>query len=108
ERPRASLSPRSGLPRLRADCRAVVRAAERLPRPGAGRCDHRQRRRRVLRPPMIEPLLHLSDRDLQDTALALRSGRLAPPFSAVGLRQVVSPEAAPRVAGALQDLAAAG
>ena len=50
---------------------------------------------------MIEPLLHLSDRDLQDTALALRSGRLAPPFSAVGLRQVVSPEAAPRVAGAL-------
>src|SRR5262245_50429073 len=56
---------------------------------------------------MIEPLLQLSDRDLQDLALALRSGRLAPPFSAVALRQVVSPEVAPRLAEALADVSAA-
>jgi hypothetical protein len=43
---------------------------------------------------MIEPLLGLSERDLQDVALARRSGRLAAPFSLVALQRLLSREAA--------------
>ncbi len=57
---------------------------------------------------LIDALLQLSDRDLEDLALALRSGRLAPPFAAVAIRRLLSRQLAPRVAGALQQLAAAG
>jgi phosphatidylserine/phosphatidylglycerophosphate/cardiolipin synthase-like enzyme len=57
---------------------------------------------------MIEPLHGLSERDLHDVALALRSGRLSPPFSCVTLQRIVSNDCAQRIAEAFQRLAAAG
>ena len=57
---------------------------------------------------MIKPLLGLSERDLHDVALALRSGRLSPPFSCVALQRIVSNDSAQRSAAAFQHLSTAG
>ena len=43
---------------------------------------------------MISQLLSLSERDLQEIAIALRAGRLLPPYSTAALQRVVSKEAA--------------
>jgi phosphatidylserine/phosphatidylglycerophosphate/cardiolipin synthase-like enzyme len=53
---------------------------------------------------MIEPLNRLSERDLQETANALRSGRLMPPYSTVALQRVVSKDSAEHTARALDKL----
>jgi phosphatidylserine/phosphatidylglycerophosphate/cardiolipin synthase-like enzyme len=53
---------------------------------------------------MIESLLRLSERDLQETANALRSGRLMPPYSTVALQRVVSRDSAGPTAQALDRL----
>ena len=57
---------------------------------------------------MIEPLIRLSERDLQETANALRSGRLTPPYSTVALQRVVSREAAEHTSHALARLSEQG
>jgi phosphatidylserine/phosphatidylglycerophosphate/cardiolipin synthase-like enzyme len=57
---------------------------------------------------MIEPLLQLSDRDLQEVALALRSGRLVAPFGVLALRHVVSPQLAPDLSKAIGAMMSAG
>jgi phosphatidylserine/phosphatidylglycerophosphate/cardiolipin synthase-like enzyme len=57
---------------------------------------------------MIEHLLKLSERDMQEVANALRSGRLPPPFSAVALQRVVSRDVAQRTVEALEKLTALG
>jgi phosphatidylserine/phosphatidylglycerophosphate/cardiolipin synthase-like enzyme len=57
---------------------------------------------------MTDDLLQLSERDLQEVANALRSGRLLPPFSAIALERVVSRESALRTVEALDKLNALG
>lgn len=57
---------------------------------------------------MTEYLLRLSDRDLQEVAIALRSGRLVPPYSAVALERIISRELALRTVDALDTLTALG
>ena len=57
---------------------------------------------------MTAALLTLSARDIQEVALALRSGRLAPPFSAVALQRIIAGEVAQRLADDLQTLVASG
>src|SRR5262245_41838332 len=57
---------------------------------------------------MTEYLLRLSDRDLQEVAIALRSGRLVPPYSAVALERIISRELALRTVDALDTLTAGG
>lgn len=57
---------------------------------------------------MIETLVGVSDRDLQETAAALRSGRLLPPYSAFALERVVSKAAAAPMAVSLQKLSERG
>ena len=57
---------------------------------------------------MIEPLIRLSERDLQETASALRSGRLSPPYSTVALQRVVSRDLAELTARALDKLSEQG
>ncbi len=53
---------------------------------------------------MIETLSRLSERDLQETTNALRSGRVGPPFTAVALERVVARGAAESTARALGTL----
>lgn len=53
---------------------------------------------------MIEHTLLLPDGDLRGLAAGLRSGRIAPPFSGLGLRRIVSEAHANRVAEELQNL----
>jgi phosphatidylserine/phosphatidylglycerophosphate/cardiolipin synthase-like enzyme len=57
---------------------------------------------------MIDILLGLSERDLLETANALRSGRLVPPYSTVALQRVVSKGAAESTARALDRLSEQG
>jgi phosphatidylserine/phosphatidylglycerophosphate/cardiolipin synthase-like enzyme len=57
---------------------------------------------------MTDRLLTLSDRDMAETAGALRSGRLAPPFSVVALERIISKDLAPRTVEALDKLTAVG
>jgi hypothetical protein len=57
---------------------------------------------------MTEFLLQLSERDMQEVASALRSGRLPSPFSAVALQRIVSRDVAQRVVDALNTLIAHG
>lgn len=57
---------------------------------------------------MNEHLLKLHESDLRQLAAALRSGRLAPPFSGMAVQRVVSPLAATEVASDLQQLAGTG
>jgi phosphatidylserine/phosphatidylglycerophosphate/cardiolipin synthase-like enzyme len=57
---------------------------------------------------MTESLLNLSERDLQEVANALRSGRLLPPFSVVALERIISRERALRTVEALEKLSAFG
>ena len=57
---------------------------------------------------MIDTLVGLSERDLQEAANALRSGRLLPPYSTVALQRVVSREAAEPTARALDKLSEQG
>src|SRR5262245_35310786 len=105
--PRGPRPARGRLPRLPSDRRAVVRAAERLPRPRPGGGDRGQPRGRVLRgqPAMIETIRDLADADLRALASALRAGRLCPPFSAATLQRYYRPETAAAVAERLQRLA---
>lgn len=56
----------------------------------------------------MENLLKLSDRDLQEVANALRSGRLPAPFSDVALQRIISREIGPRTVEALDKLIALG
>ena len=57
---------------------------------------------------MTEHLLELSERDMQEVANALRSGRLPAPFSAVALQRIISRDVAARTAEALDKLTALG
>jgi phosphatidylserine/phosphatidylglycerophosphate/cardiolipin synthase-like enzyme len=57
---------------------------------------------------MKPALLTLSERDIQEIALALRSGRLAPPFAAVALQRIISGDVAQRIADDFQSLVASG
>ncbi len=57
---------------------------------------------------MTEPLLALSDGELDELAGALRSKRLTAPFTALGVQRIVDGERADAVAGALQQLADQG
>jgi phosphatidylserine/phosphatidylglycerophosphate/cardiolipin synthase-like enzyme len=57
---------------------------------------------------MTDLVLQLSERDLREAALALRSGRLAPPYSEVALQRIVSGGLAREAAAAFQRLAGAG
>jgi phosphatidylserine/phosphatidylglycerophosphate/cardiolipin synthase-like enzyme len=57
---------------------------------------------------MTADLLKLSERDLQEVANALRSGRLALPFSAIALERIVSKERALQTVEALDKLDALG
>jgi phosphatidylserine/phosphatidylglycerophosphate/cardiolipin synthase-like enzyme len=57
---------------------------------------------------MTENLLNLSERDLQELANALRSGRLMPPFSAVALERIISRERTLRTVETLDELNALG
>jgi phosphatidylserine/phosphatidylglycerophosphate/cardiolipin synthase-like enzyme len=57
---------------------------------------------------MIATLIALSERDLLETANALRSGRLLPPYSTVALQRLVSREAAEPIARALEKLSEQG
>jgi phosphatidylserine/phosphatidylglycerophosphate/cardiolipin synthase-like enzyme len=57
---------------------------------------------------MTEHLLKLSERDMQEVANALRSGRLPPPFSAVALQRIISRDVALRTVEALDNLTALG
>ena len=57
---------------------------------------------------MIATLIALSERDLLETANALRSGRLLPPYSTVALQRLVSREAAEPIARALGILSEQG
>jgi phosphatidylserine/phosphatidylglycerophosphate/cardiolipin synthase-like enzyme len=57
---------------------------------------------------MTDHVLVLSDRDLQEVANALRSGRLAPPYSAVALERIISRELALRTVDSLDALRARG
>jgi phosphatidylserine/phosphatidylglycerophosphate/cardiolipin synthase-like enzyme len=57
---------------------------------------------------MSDVLLTLTDADLWVLAAALRSGRLAPPFTAVGLGQFCSGAAARPLATRMQELAEEG
>jgi len=57
---------------------------------------------------MTEPLLQLSDRDMQEVANALRSGRLPAPYSSVALQRIISRDAALPTVEALDKLAALG
>jgi len=57
---------------------------------------------------MTAALLTLSERDLQEMALALRSGRLAPPFAAVALQRIIAGDVAQRLADDFQTLVASG
>lgn len=57
---------------------------------------------------MIEPLLALTDRDLEGLASALRRGRLPPPFSALAVERVIGKGTSEQVAQAFGELAATG
>jgi hypothetical protein len=57
---------------------------------------------------MIEALIGLSERDLLETASALGSGRLVPPYSAVAVQRVTSKDAAEPIARALGKLSEQG
>jgi phosphatidylserine/phosphatidylglycerophosphate/cardiolipin synthase-like enzyme len=57
---------------------------------------------------MIETLIGLSERDLLETANALRSGRLLPPYSTVAIERVASRDAAEPLARALATLSERG
>jgi phosphatidylserine/phosphatidylglycerophosphate/cardiolipin synthase-like enzyme len=57
---------------------------------------------------MIDQLLSLSERDLQETAIALRSGRIAPPFSPISMQRTVSKDIAELAANAFNHLASQG
>jgi phosphatidylserine/phosphatidylglycerophosphate/cardiolipin synthase-like enzyme len=57
---------------------------------------------------MIEQLLSLSERDMQEISAALRSGRIASPFSAVSIQRTVAKHTADRAASALTQLASEG
>ena len=57
---------------------------------------------------MINLLVGLSDRDLLEAGVALRSGRLLPPYSIVALQRVVSREASELTAIALNNLSEQG
>jgi phosphatidylserine/phosphatidylglycerophosphate/cardiolipin synthase-like enzyme len=57
---------------------------------------------------MTEHLLKLSDRDLQEVASALRSGRLPFPFSAVALQRIISRDVAEHTVEALDKMSALG
>jgi phosphatidylserine/phosphatidylglycerophosphate/cardiolipin synthase-like enzyme len=57
---------------------------------------------------MIKTVVGLSERDLVETANALRSGRLLPPYSTVALQRVISGEAAEPMARALDKLSEQG
>lgn len=57
---------------------------------------------------MNAPWSRLSDADLRQLSGALRAGRLAPPFSSVGVRRYLAADLADAVAGELQRLHSAG
>lgn len=57
---------------------------------------------------MKEPLLSLAPSDLRALAAAIASGRLAPPFSIVGVERYVNAVAAEPVTHSLQELIASG
>lgn len=57
---------------------------------------------------MIDQLVLLSERDLQEIASALRSGRIVPPFSAVALNRIVSKDMAERAVTAFAQLESQG
>ena len=75
---RAPVPARGRLPRLPADRRDVVRAAQRFPRPGPGGLHGGRHRCRVLRVGrrMTSSLCLLNSEDLLQLAVALRSGRI--------------------------------
>src|SRR5205809_988103 len=53
----------------------------------------------------MNELLKLSDRDIQEIASALRSGRLSLPFSSVAVQRIVAGNSAPGLAADLQRFA---
>lgn len=57
---------------------------------------------------MTAALLTLSARDIQEIVLALRSHRLAPPFSAMALQRIIAGDAAQRIADDFQTLVQSG
>ena len=57
---------------------------------------------------MIDELLRLSTSDLTELVAALRSGRLDPPYTTVGLQRVLTGKAASAVATAMQELTDTG
>jgi phosphatidylserine/phosphatidylglycerophosphate/cardiolipin synthase-like enzyme len=57
---------------------------------------------------MADPFLQLTDADLRALAAALTGGRLAPPYSPVGVGRVVGPVAAGLVTARLSELAELG
>jgi PLD-like domain len=54
---------------------------------------------------MMDTLLHLTDGDLLELINALRSNRLEPPYTAIGVQRVVSTPLATQLSGDLQTLA---
>src|SRR5262249_19831932 len=103
---RGPLPARGGLPRLPADRRDVVRAAQRLPGPRLGGPDRRGPGGRVLptRGGLMDALDALTDADLTAVGAALRSGRLQAPFTGVSVQRYCSAAHAAAVAGGLQQL----
>lgn len=57
---------------------------------------------------MIERLLNLSVTDLSDLAMALRAGRLSPPYTPVSLQRVLPENSAAVIAAELSKMAGAG
>lgn len=57
---------------------------------------------------MTEYILKLSERDMQEVASALRSGRLPPPYSGVALQRIISRDVALPTVEALDKLSALG
>ncbi len=90
-RARGALPERRRLPRLPADRRAVVRAAQRVPRPGPGRRDRRRGGRRVLPGVAVGAVFHdLPTATLRALADAVRLGRLPAPYSSVALGRLLA------------------
>src|SRR5207249_3684878 len=88
----------------------IVRAAQRLPRPVTRRVHRRGPWRRVLfqRDAMTDTLQRLSNADLSALAAALRSGRLAAPFSEVAVRRYCAADISSEIASEFDRLATQG
>ncbi len=57
---------------------------------------------------MTDSILNLSDPEIRDLVTSLRAGRVATPFSAIGLQRIISPRHATVVAQELEVLRAEG